>query len=213
MRDGVSFQPLAILLAASRITTLPRRRTASRPAYAAPSCQTKRDRLECRNQGDDIRMKMTRLRFSLAAGFCLTVAVATAPSPARADRCDDLAAQLKSQIDGLHVGKTAANAIYLAHPAAKQLMLGCRNRNYINELIAGTDSRKPKPAFADLVAAASAIIFTIPKADTLKGVNRCIKRMGLLHGNDVHTRYRRLNMHCTRTKTSAAISVSRGNDE
>ncbi|MBS0530341.1 MAG: hypothetical protein JSS22_13250 [Proteobacteria bacterium] len=152
-------------------------------------------------------------RFWLIASLFLTAACSIAPSPARADRCDDLAGQLKSQIDGLSVGKTAANTIYLSHPAAKQLMLGCPNRKFTFELIAGADSRKPKPAFADLVARASAIIFTIPKADTLKGVNRCLKRMGILHGNDVRTRYRRLNMHCTRTKTTAAISVSRGNDE
>jgi hypothetical protein len=156
---------------------------------------------------------MTRLRLGFAAGCCLTVAVATAPSPARADHCDDLAGHLKNQISGLHVGKTAANAILLSHPAAKQLMLGCRNRKYTFELIAGADSRKPKPEFVDLVARASAIVFTIPKGDTLKGVKRCLKRMGILHGNDVRTRYRRLNMHCTRTKTSAAISVSRGIDE
>ena len=156
-------------------------------------------------------MKTTRLRLGLAAGLCLATAVAT--TPARADRCDDLAGQLKSQIGGLHVGKTAANAIYLSHPAAKQLMLGCPNRKFTFELIAGSDGRKPKPEFVDLVASASAIIFTIPKGDTLKGVNRCIKRMGILHGNDVKTRYRRRNMHCTRTKTSAAISVSRGIDE
>jgi len=146
----------------------------------------------------------------LLAGICV---VALGSAPARADRCDDLAGQLKNQIDGLSVGKTAANAIYLSHPAAKQLMLGCPNRKFTFELIAGSDSRKPKPAFVDLVARASAIIFTIPKSDTLKGVNRCIRRMGILHGSDVRTRYRRLNMHCTRTKTSAAISVSRGNDE
>jgi hypothetical protein len=175
-----------------------------------PSCQTQRDRLDCRALGDHAAMNF---RTCLAASLCLFAAIAITPSPARADRCDDLAGQLKNQIDGLHVGKTAANAIYLSHPAARQLMLGCPNRKFTFELIAGSDSRKPKPAFVDLVARASAIIFTIPKADTLKGVNRCIKRMGILHGNDVRTRYRRLNMHCTRTKTSAAISVSRGNDE
>ena len=156
---------------------------------------------------------MTSMRRCFAASLCLFAAVAFVPSTARADRCDDLAAQLKGQIDSLHVGKTAANAIFLSHPAAKQLILGCPNRKFTNELIAGTDSRKPKPEFYDLVAQASAIIFTIPKADTLKGVTRCIKRMGLLHGDDVRTRYRRLNMRCTRTKTSAAIAVSRGNDE
>jgi hypothetical protein len=157
---------------------------------------------------------MTSPRRCLAASLCLAAAaIAFASSPARADRCDDLAAQLRDQIDSLHVGKTAANAIFLSHPAAKQLILGCPNRKFTNELIAGTDSRKPKPEFYQLVAQASAIIFTIPKADTLRGVTRCIKRMGLLRGDDVRMRYRRLNMHCTRTKTSAAIAVSRGNDE
>jgi hypothetical protein len=34
-----------------------------------------------------------------------------------------------------------------------------------------------------------------------------------LYGNDVSTRYRRLDMHCTRTKTDASIAVSRGTDE
>ncbi|HVV43467.1 MAG TPA: hypothetical protein VHC94_20650 [Nitrobacter sp.] len=153
------------------------------------------------------------LRLFLPASLCLAASIALTASPARADRCDDLARQLKGQIDGLRIGKTAANVIYLSHPAAKQLILGCPNRKFTNELIAGADSRKPKPAFAELVARASAIVFTIPKSDTLKGVNRCLKRMGLLHGNDVHTRYRRLNMHCTRTRTEAAISVSRGKDE
>jgi hypothetical protein len=165
---------------------------------------------EWRALGDHDTMNF---RHWLAASLFLTAAFSIAASPALADRCDDLAGQLKSQIDGLKIGKTAANVIYLSHPAAKQLMLGCPNRKFTFELIAGSESRKPKPAFADLVARASAIIFTIPKADTVKGVNRCLKRMGILHGSDVRTRYRRLNMHCTRTKTSAAIAVSRGNDE
>jgi hypothetical protein len=40
----------------------------------------------------------------IAAAFAL-LAVATA-TPARADRCDDIATQLKNQIDGLKVGIT-----------------------------------------------------------------------------------------------------------
>ena len=46
----------------------------------------------------------------------------------------------------------------------------------------------------------------------LKGATRCIKRMGLFHGDDVATRYRRLDMHCMRTKTEASIAISRGTD-
>jgi hypothetical protein len=152
----------------------------------------------------------------LAAALAMLITIAltiSATSPARADRCDDLAAQLKSQIDGLTVGKTAANLIYLSHPQAKELTLGCAGRNYANQLFAKADSRKPKPAFLDLVASASAIIFTLPKDDMLRGATRCIKRMGIFYGSDVSTRYRRLDMHCTRTKTDASIAVSRGTDE
>jgi hypothetical protein len=147
------------------------------------------------------------------AALMVVAAVEFAASPARADRCDDLASQLKSQIDGLSVGRTAANVIFLSHPAAKQIRLGCSSRNFTNEIYASSDSRKPAPAFLNLVANAAAIVFTIPKTDTLKGATRCIGRMGIFRGDDVQTRYRRLDMHCTRTKTSAAISISRGKDE
>jgi hypothetical protein len=151
----------------------------------------------------------------LAALALLTAAAVTVSgaSPARADRCDDLAKQLKNQIDGLAVGKTAANVIYLSHPKAKELTLGCAGRTYSNQLFAKSDGRKPTPEFLDLVASAAAIIFTLPKDDMLRGATRCIKRMGLLHGDDVTTRYRRLDMNCSRSKTDASIAISRGTDE
>ena len=143
----------------------------------------------------------------LAAALALLVALGA--SPARADRCDDLAGQLKSQIDGLAV----ANLIYLSHPQARQMTLGCSGRNYSNQLYAKSGSRKPKPAFIDLAASAAAIIFTLPKDDMLRGATRCIKRMGLLRGDKIKMRYRRLDMECTRTKTEAAITISRARDE
>ena len=152
----------------------------------------------------------------LAAALALLAAAAltmSSASPARADRCDDLAAQLKSQIDGLGVGKTAANLIYLSHPKARQITLGCAGRNVTNQLFAKADGRKPQPAFLDLVASAAAIIFTLPKDDMLRGATRCIKRMGIIHGDDVAMRYRRLDMRCARTKTEASITISRGTDE
>ena len=152
----------------------------------------------------------------LAAGLALLAAMlltVSGTSPALADRCDDLAGQLKGHIDGLAVGKTAANLIYLSHPQAKQVTLGCAGRNYSNQFYAKSGSRKPKPAFVDLVASAAAIIFTLPKDDMLRGATRCIKRMGLLHGDDVKMRYRRLDMRCSRTKTDASIAISRGRDE
>lgn len=147
----------------------------------------------------------------LAAALVLLAALGA--SPARADRCDDLAGQLKNQIDGLGVGKTAANMIYLSHPKAKEITLGCASRNVTNQLYAKADSRKPQPAFLDLVASAAAIIFTLPKDDMLKGASRCIKRMGIIHGDDVSTRYRRLDMRCVRTKTEASIAISRSTDQ
>ena len=156
---------------------------------------------------------MTKNLLARSIFAALALSAMLAASPARADRCDDLANQLKSQIDGVGVGKTAANVIYLSHPLAKQITLGCAGRNYSNQLYAKADSRKPQATFIDLVASATAIIFTLPKDDMLKGATRCIKRMGLIHGDDVTTRYRRLDMRCVRTKTDASITISRGVDE
>src|SRR5260370_26376373 len=143
------------------------------------------------------------------AAVALTVSGA---SPARADHCDDLAAQLKGQIDGLKVGMTAANVIYLSHPQASEITLGCRGRNFTNELYAKADGRKPKPEFFELGGNAAALSFTIPKPDVLTGATRCIKGLGLLR-DTVKMRYRRRDMECTRTKTDAAIAISRGKDE
>jgi hypothetical protein len=159
---------------------------------------------------------MTGIRSTASIAVGLLAAVFFAlpgASPARADRCDDLAAQLKNQIDGLGVGKTAANVIYLSHPQAKELSLGCAGRSYSNQLFLKSSARKPAPAFLDLAASGAAIIFTLPKDDMLKGVTRCIKRMGLIHGDDVSTRYRRLDMRCVRTKTEASIAISRSTEE
>src|ERR1700731_1395722 len=143
----------------------------------------------------------------------LALLILFAATPARADRCDDLAGQLKGQIDGLAVGKTAANQIYPSHPQAKQITLGCASRNVTNQLFAKADGRKPTPAFVDLVASAAPVIFTLPKDEMAKGATRCIKRMGFIHGDDVSTRYRRLDMRCVRTRTDASITISRGTDE
>lgn len=145
--------------------------------------------------------------------FALSLAIACfSTAPSRADRCDDIAGHLKSQIDGVTLGKTAAGVIYLSHPQAKELSLGCAARNISNQLFARSDSRKPKPAFLDLVASAAAIIFTLPKDDMLKGASRCIGRLGFFR-DEVTTRYRRLDMRCVRTKSDASITISRRKDE
>jgi len=53
----------------------------------------------------------------------------------------------------------------------------------------------------------------VTKDDTTTGTTRCLKRMGILRGDKVTMRYRRLSMECTRTKTDASIAVTRGKDE
>src|SRR6478735_9166146 len=113
-----------------------------------------------------------------AALAALAFFAAFSASPARADQCDDIAKQLANSIDGLKVNFKAANIIYLAHPAAAELSLGCRGKEYSNELYAKGD-RKLKPEFLNLVGSAAAIIFTLPKDDTMTGTSRCLKRMGI----------------------------------
>jgi len=149
-------------------------------------------------------------RTILLAALALAVTFFTAP--ARADYCDDIAKQLADSIDGLKVNFKAANIIYLTHPAASELSLGCRGKEYANELYAKGD-RKLKPEFLNLVGSATAAIFTLPKDDTMTGTSRCLKRMGILRGNKITLRYKRLDMECTRTKTDAAIVVRRGLDQ
>lgn len=151
--------------------------------------------------------------FSRRSSFAVLALAVTLASPARADRCDDVANELKTQIDGVAIGKTAANVIYLSHPAAASFRLGCPSRTFKNQIFGATSARKPSPAFQDLIASAAAIVFTIPKPDTARAVSRCFGRLGLLRGNDVSTRFRRLDMRCTRSKTDATIAISRGTEE
>jgi hypothetical protein len=156
---------------------------------------------------------MNSFRRPILLTATLAVFAALAASPARADRCEDTAKQLKEQIDGLKIGITAANIIYLSHPLAKEMSLGCANRKYSNELYVKSDGRKPKPEFTKLVANAAAIVFTLPRDELVKGVSGCLSRMGFFRGDDVSIRYRRLDMNCTRTKNEATIAISRSRDQ
>jgi hypothetical protein len=152
------------------------------------------------------------LRRSILLAAILGLFVALAAAPARADQCDDIAKQLAGAIDGLKVNFKAANIIYLTHPAATELSLGCRGKEYSNELYAKGD-RKLKPEFLTLVGSAAAVIFTLPKDDTVTGTSRCLKRMGVLRGNKITLRYKRLDMVCDRTRADASIVVRRGLDQ
>jgi hypothetical protein len=137
------------------------------------------------------------------------VAIVAAAHPARADRCDDLAAQLAKQIDGMKVGKTVAGNIYLTHPAVKQASLGCSARNKQNEIFALSASRKPPKEFFDFIASATALVFTIPKSDALRGAQRCANRIGFLRGKNIVTRYRKLDIRCNGSPEGTSVTVSR----
>jgi hypothetical protein len=152
--------------------------------------------------------------FGRMAAFAILVAVSAvlASQPARADRCDDVAKELKNGIDGVRIGQTAAGTVYLAHPKAREITLGCSSKNFSNQLF-GKSERKPTPAFIDLMAGAAAIVFTLPKDDMQRGVTRCYRRLGLFRGDDVASRYRRLDMRCVRTKTESSITITRSKDQ
>ena len=145
---------------------------------------------------------------ALAAALVLVMA-ALGVSPARADRCDDLAKDLAAQIPNLKIGKTVAGVIYLEHPAVTQASLGCQSRNRTNDVFASTDKKKPTPEFYDFLATAAALVFTIPKGDTLKGTQRCVSRTNIIRGYNLDSRYRRLDIHYTVAKTGVRITVSR----
>jgi hypothetical protein len=146
----------------------------------------------------------------LAAALALSAAFTA--SPARADRCDDSAKELANNIDKMKVNFKAANTVYLTHPQAKELSVACKGDKFAIELYAKGD-RKPSQDFINLVGAMAAIVFTVTKDDTTTGASRCLKRMGLLRGDKVNMRYRRLTLECQRTKTDASIAITRGKDE
>ena len=152
----------------------------------------------------------SRLHFATAATILLVSGVA---SPAMADPCDELARALSQQVDGVKVGRTRGGIIYLEHPAASLASLGCPSRNRQGDFYAATTQKKPSTEFTSFVASAVAQIFTIPKKDALRGVNRCLGRIGLLRGKDIKTRYRKLDIHCVGAKTGTNITVSREKDQ
>jgi len=142
----------------------------------------------------------------------LALFAAFSASPARADRCDDSAKELANNIDKMKVNFKAANTVYLTHPLAKELSVACKGDKFSIELYAKGD-RKPSQEFINLVGAMAAIVFTVTKDDTTTGATRCLKRMGILRGDKIAMRYRRLNLECQRSKTEAWIAITRGKDE
>ena len=146
----------------------------------------------------------------LAAALALSAAFTA--SPARADRCDDSAKELANNIDKMKVNFKAANTVYLTHPLAKELSVACKGDKFSIELYAKGD-RKPSQDFINLVGAMAAIVFTVTKDDTTTGASRCLKRMGVIRGDKIVMRFRRLNLECQRTKTESWVAITRGKDE
>ena len=149
------------------------------------------------------------MKLNLVLPVVTALAVLAAAHPARADRCDDLAAQLARQIDGMKIGKTVAGIVYLSHPAVKQASLGCSARNKQNEIFAVSASRKPPKEFFEFLASATALVFTIPKPDALRGTQRCANRIGFLRGKNIVTRYRKLDIRCSGSPEGTSVTVSR----
>ena len=119
----------------------------------------------------------------LAAALALLAAFTA--SPARADRCDD---------------------------SAKELSVACKGDKYSIELYAKGE-RNPKPEFIALVGSMAALVFSVTKDDTTTGATRCLKRMGVIRGDKISMRFRRLSLDCQRSKTEAWIAITRGKDE
>ena len=88
--------------------------------------------------------KSATLAAVLLAASALTV---SGTLPARADRCEDIAKELKSQVDGIKIGITTGKTIYLSHPQAREFSLGCRGANFSNELYVKADRRKIEDVF------------------------------------------------------------------
>ena len=153
--------------------------------------------------------RISFFRFPAIMPALVLVMAALGVSPARADRCDDLAKDLAAQITGLKIGKTVAGVIYLEHPAVTQASLGCQSRNRSNDVFASTDKKKPTEAYYDFIGTAAALVFTIPKPDALKGAKRCVSRTNIVRGYNIDSRYRRLDIHCTVAKTGVRITMSR----
>ena len=149
---------------------------------------------------------------TIALAAMLALFAMFAASPARADRCDDSAKELANNIDKMKVNFKAANTVYLTHPLARELSVACKGDKFSIELY-GKGDRKPSQDFINLMGAMAAIVFTVTKDDTTTGASRCLKRMGLIRGDKIVMRYRRLNLDCQRSKTEAWIAITRGKDE
>ena len=158
---------------------------------------------------------MTSRRQFRRSGFLaatLAVCAAFAASPARADRCDDSAQELANNIDKMKVNFKAANTVYLTHPLARELSVACKGDNFSIELY-GKGDRKPSQDFIKLVGAMAALVFSVTKDDTTTGATRCLQRMGLIRGDKISMRFRRLSLDCQRSKTESWIAITRGKDE
>jgi hypothetical protein len=194
--------PLTRFAAAPLSTLSHKGRGEKRPLALAPPARFN-------GAGETMTKRISFFRFPAIMSALVLVMAALGVSPARADRCDDLAKDLAGQITGLKIGKTVAGVIYLEHPAVTQASLGCQSRNRSNDVFASTDKKKPTEAYYDFIGTAAALVFTIPKPDAVRGAKRCVSRTNIVRGYNIDSRYRRLDIHCTVAKTGVRITMSR----
>ena len=146
--------------------------------------------------------------------FAAVLFAMSGASPARADRCDDLAAQLKNQIDGLTVGKTAANVIYLSHPQTKEISLGCAGRSYSNQLFLKASVRKPPPAFHRSRRQWGRYhLHTCPRTTCSKALPAASSGWASSMATTSRPATAASTCAAYRTKTEASIAISRSTDQ
>jgi len=100
------------------------------------------------------------------------------------------------------------NLIYLSHPKAKEITLGCSGRNYSNQPVRPkADNRKPQPAFLELVASRHPPSSSpCQRTNMLRGATRLHQADGdFSAGDNVSTRYPPpRHALVSRTKTDAS---------
>lgn len=149
-------------------------------------------------------------RCSLAGAVLLSGGIVSAS--AQAESCRALAAEVGRVVDGLTVGRAVSSIIHLEHPQFRRASLGCASRARVNDIFAEAASAKPGAGFYGAVAAAGAIVFSVPIKDVRNGAERCARMSRRRFGREVSTRYRRLTIVCATGRGATRVTVSREPD-
>lgn len=150
----------------------------------------------------------TNWRHLLPGAMLLCATIISGPA-ARANSCGALAVELGRVVDGLTVGGAVSNMIRLQHPQFRRASLGCASRTRANDIFAEALHAKAEPGFYEAVAAAGAIVFSVPIKDVRNGAQRCARMSARRFGREVTTRYRRLTIICAAGRRGTRVTVAR----